>query len=171
MGKRKFDGPAQPLTDALGNTIEPGDTVAYSSTYGTRIGKFIEFNGFYATVRPTNSYKPTRYRDKRTGKNIDPYATDRHWAEPRGIVYVHTETGEVLTSRQFEDKFPLPRKGWWDWGRPTPEEAAISAQRAEYRSEWREGRLYEYVEKYKGEPSAVAVYNVNNIVKVVTPSE
>ncbi|MFC3504420.1 hypothetical protein ACFOOK_26110 [Micromonospora krabiensis] len=158
------------LKDITGNVIEPGDTVVYPQMSGRSVqivlGKLLSYNGKTAQIERTEgarwgaSYNRTRYRDKRTGKGIDPYASDKHWETRAHYLYTHETTGEVISEEEMNRRFPLT----WGW----ESDRASRRKRQEFKGQYVPGVLKDYVEEYKDAPKPVTIHNVKNIVKVVT---
>ncbi|MFY1620009.1 hypothetical protein [Micromonospora sp. WMMD736] len=165
----------QLLTDVAGNVIAPGDIVVYPQMSGRSVqivlGKLLSYNGKTASIERMEgarwgaSYQRTRYRDKRTGKGIDPYASDKHWEVERGSIYTHRETGEVLTQRELDERHPLVVT--WSAYSYRGENDAAWAARNQYKASYRQGVLKDYVEEYEAATPPVTIHNVKNIVRVV----
>ncbi|MEU7570286.1 hypothetical protein [Micromonospora sp. NPDC049240] len=168
---------SEALTDILGNTIEPGDPVVYPQSSGRSVqmvlGKLVGYNGKTAQIQRDQGsrwgagYQSTRYRDKRTGKRINPYESDEHWASRPHHRYVHKTTGEVVSEKELQDRHPLvdPFSFAIDpVNRPTWE------ARKPYEREYVPGVLADHVEEYQEPLKPVTIHNVRNIIKV-TPKE
>lgn len=163
------------LTDILGNVIEPGDPVVYPQMSGRSVqmvlGKLVEYNGKTAKIERSQgsrwgaTYNRTRYRDKRTGKGIDPYASDKHWESRSHYEYVHRETGEVISQEELDRRHPIDVR--WNAFAYRGQNDAAWAERHKYGSRWVAGVLKDYVEEYHDAPKPVTIHNVRNIVKVV----
>lgn len=157
------------LKDIAGNTIEPGDTVVYPQMSGRSVqmvlGKFLSYEGGKAQIerlegsRWSASYSgTTRYRDKRTGKGIDPYApSGKHYSVPPRGYYKHRETGEEISEEEFRTRYPDRYSGWHSYSRD---------DRSRWQGRCEPGVLHDYVEEYKAGPKPVTILNVGNIIKV-----
>lgn len=155
------------LVDILGQTIRPGDFVVYPQMSGRSVqmvlGQVVSFTEKTAQVRRVQgsrwlaSYQSTRYRDKVTGKGIDPWATDKHWIEKPKTVYIHRETGEEVSYEEFRDAVDRIPYHQFKLRREIMDS---------YYSEYRKGKLKDYVEKYVPEPKPVTISNLSNLVKV-----
>lgn len=100
------------FTDWLGQEVAVGDTIVYAAMSGRSVtmvlAKVVSFNESGSiTVQPLQSsrwkqhYGRTRYIDTRTGKGIDPFATDKHTAEPSYCR--HKQTGERLSAEDINN--------------------------------------------------------------------
>lgn len=155
----------QILIDVAGNELAVGDTVVYPQMSGRSVqmvlGIFKGYNGKTAKIERTEGsrwsaeYTRTRFRDKRTGKGIDPYATKKHFKVEPSSWYVHKETGEKIS---YDEGAARYRASWttgtgWD------------ATKWKYHHD--RGEYQDYVEEYTAAPKPVTIQNVTNIVKVV----
>lgn len=162
------------LKDVAGHIIEPGDDVVYPQMSGRSVqmvlGKLLSYNGKTAQIERAQgtrwgaSYNRTRYRDKRTGKGIDPYASDKHWEVKAHYKYTHKETGEVISEEEINRRHPFRWSGYYSDARQN--ELAREGRR-QYEREYIRGVLKDYVEEYKDAPKPVTIHNVSNIVKVM----
>lgn len=148
------------LTDIAGNTIEVGDTVVYPQMSGRCVqmvlGTLVSYDGSVAQVQRGSgsrwraSYGSTAYRDKRTGKGINPYANGNyphHKVKPR-TYYRNVRTDEEIDTEEYYRRYS-DRRLWQQMYNP--------------------GVLHDYVEEYKPGPKPVTIRNVANLVKVVVP--
>lgn len=163
------------LTDIAGQTINPGDTVVYPQMSGRSVqmvlGKLLKCDGKTAQIerlegaRWSTGHGGTRYRDKRTGKGIDPYApSGKHYKVKPREWYAHKETGEEISYDEYRRRYPMPYYGY-----QYPDNYKIQRQMWEHHvvaGEW-----HDYVESYKAAPKPVTIQNVSNIVKVQVVSE
>ncbi|MDG4783293.1 hypothetical protein O7614_26905 [Micromonospora sp. WMMD961] len=161
------------LKDILGQVIEPGDQVIYPQMSGRSVqmvlGKLVSYNGKTASIerargsRWDSSYQRSRYRDKRTGKGIDPYASDKHWEIRSHYVFTHKETGEVVSEEEMDRRYPYAMNEPYYSAR----NRAAHEGRRQHESRYVPGVLKDYVEEYRDAPKPVTIQNVRNIVKVV----
>lgn len=168
------------LIDIAGNEIAPGDDVVYPQMSGRSVqmvrGKLVSYNGKTAQIeraegsRWSASYNRTRYRDKRTGKGIDPYTASRkHYKVKPSHTFTNKETGEVLRAFDGEEASPEYKQvyetlyGWNFYGR--------EAAREQWASDYHRGEFHDYVEEYTDEPKPVTIHNVSNIVKVTVSDD
>ncbi|MFC4089316.1 hypothetical protein [Micromonospora sp. GCM10011541] len=162
------------LKDIAGHTIEPGDTIVYPQMSGRSVqmvlGTLRSYNGKTAQIDRTEGsrwsagYQRTRYRDKRTGKGIDPYASDKHWEVRAHHLYTHKETGEVISEEELERRHPYKIEWGYTYSRQL---SADTLARRQYERKYVPGVLKDYVEEYRNAPAPVTIQNVKNIVKVV----
>ena len=153
------------FTDWLGQRVEVGDYVSYPVASGRCInialGKVARIlangDGSIASVSLNrlqgegsrwnhSSYGQTAYRDKRTGKGIDPHGVKdgRHYEDAR--CYQHKETGERLT---YEDCNALGYKWYIDY-------------------EYVGFVMKDYVEEYERPPKPSIITVVENLTRVPT---
>lgn len=101
------------MKDWLGQEFSVGDLVIYGAGSGRSItmvlGRVTKFNAGSVGVQPLRSSRwppprRTRWIDNRTGKGIDPYATEKHTEVPAH--YVHKVTGKTITA---EERYVLDR--------------------------------------------------------------
>jgi hypothetical protein len=159
------------LTDILGNDIQPGDKVIYPQASGRSVqlavGEFVSYNGKTAQIRreqgsrwSTGSGKWRAWRDKRTGKGIDPYAASgKHYKVKPRDYFVHVETGEEISREEMAARFPSR----WGW---TYLDEAQQAERNKWQYKHDSGEWHDYVEEYTKPAPPVTITNVKNIVKV-----
>ena len=157
------------LTDIAGNEIRPGDDVVYPQMSGRSVqmvrGKLVAYNGKTAKVERVEGSRwratyggETRYRDKRTGKGIDPYRSNKHYrVQPTSIV-THKVTGEVIRQDENREAF---NEAYDTIG------CGVGPSKSEWVATWYRGELHDYVEEYTAAPKPSIIHNVKNIVKVV----
>lgn len=163
------------LTDILGNEIVAGDPVIYPQMSGQSLqmvlGTLRSYNGRTASIergegtRWSAGHQSRKYRDKRTGKRIDPYASDKHWESRAVHQYVHRKTGEAISEEELHLRHPivdpfsllLDRKNRDTW-----------EGRAQYRQDYVPGVLKDYIEEFWPALRLVTIHNVKNIIKVVS---
>ncbi|MFY1686300.1 hypothetical protein [Plantactinospora sp. WMMB782] len=167
------------LIDVAGQEIRPGDPVVYPQMSGRSVqmvlGTLVSYNGKSAKIerqegtRWSAGYQRTRYRDKRTGKGIDPYASDKGWEVKAHYLYTHKETGEVISEEELNRRHPIVAN-WSAYGYRGQNDASWAA-RHQYERQYVQGVLKDYVEEYRSAPTPVTIHNVKNIVKVPAPSK
>ena len=155
------------FTDWLGQTVEVGDYVSYPVSSGRCInialGKVRSFNwsedGKIKSVSldrletegsrwAHTSYGATAYRDKRTGKGIDPWkGNGKHIAEP--AKQRNTRTGAEYTYAEWDQLDNHAKYGVsyneWEWVSPV---------------------FKDYVEMYTRDPKPSVITVVENLTKV-----
>lgn len=163
------------LTDIAGNEIRPGDDVVYPQMSGRSVqmvrGKLVEYNGKTAKVervegsRWSASYGgEIRYRDKRTGKGIDPTRTLKHYKVKPSHTFTHSETGEVLRKVEGEEASEEYRTVYYQYDRSTWYGGSGFDPR--WKPQYHPGVYHDYVEKHTAAPKPSIIHNVKNIVKI-----
>ncbi|MFD6636724.1 hypothetical protein ACFWDN_12975 [Micromonospora chalcea] len=159
---------SEKLTDILGNDISPGDKVIYPQMSGRSVqltlGTLVSYNGKTAQIQreqgsrwSAGGGKWRAWRDKRTGKGIDPYAASgKHYKVKPRDHWVHVETGEEISAEEYRSRFPLR---WGYYNEPQPE-------RSRWQHKYDQGEWHDYVEEYTKPAPPVTITNVKNIVKV-----
>jgi hypothetical protein len=164
----------EPLVDIAGHTLAIGDTVVYPQQSGRSVqmvlGELISWNGKTAQIRRSGgsrwkpSYENTRYRDTRTGKNVNIYAGNYEHFEVKPRSYLkHSETGEELSDVEHRQRYPFVSSYVYGGG--------IKDDRYKWLAKYDQGVLKEYIEKYSEDAKPVTIKNVSNIVKVVVDGD
>ncbi len=146
------------ITDILGNTIKPGDTVVYPQMSGRSVqmvvAEYLDLVNGKAQLRRkegarwTSGSASTKYRDKRTGKNINPHFAV-HQASPSEHWFENKQTGDRLSSHDYYSQ------GGEYW-----------RTRGEWEHVYVPPVYKDYVEKYEKPVSPVLISNIENIIKV-----
>lgn len=166
------------LIDINDQEIEVGDTVVYPQMSGRSVqmvkAKVVAINHggdgkggqIVTSVQvqrlqgarwdATSMYTSTKYRDKRTGKNVDIYKTDKHYEVVPSCSLVERSTGQVVWTGSHSGEAPWQFRDCY-------------GPYSRYVFQWNKGKLHDYVEEYKPEPRLPlsTISNVKNVVKVL----
>lgn len=160
------------MEDFLGNSYDVGDTIIYAAGRSRSItmvlAKVVSFNASGTiTVQPVSSARwkhhagRTRWIDSRTGKGIDPYATDGHTAKPS--CYRHEQHGAEISHERLNE---IRRETWQTpFGHPSRDARVRDQKLWRYQpAVWKD-----YVEQVTDPVRPVTLMITKNIVKVNVP--